>query len=165
MVRTEPVVSRRVLFGLVLCALVFFHSPQAYAKPLVCDPARFGAEADGVTKDTKAIQAAIDECAAAGGGTVTLIKGVYVSAPLTLKSNITLDVAAGATLLGSPDHGDYPQATVFRAPGMQALITAVNAHDIAITGAGTIDGNGGGWWRDAKGARPSGIMGQIVFRP
>jgi len=96
---------------------------------------------------------------------VTLIKGTYVSAPLTLKSNITLDVAAGATLLGSPDHDDYPQTTVFRAPGRQALITAVNAHDIAITGKGTIDGNGAKWWRDANGQRPSGVMGEIVFRP
>jgi len=154
----------RGLYCLALLGAALF-SLTLPAAARTCDPARFGAKADGVTKDTKAIQAAIDDCAGAGGGTVTLTKGVYVSAPITLKSNITLDVAAGATLLGSPDHGDYPQATVFRAPGMQALITAVNAHDIAITGAGTIDGNGGGWWRDAKGARPSGIMGQIVFRP
>jgi polygalacturonase len=130
-----------------------------------CDPARFGAKADGITKDTGAIQAAIDDCAAKGGGTVTLIKGVYLSAPIILKSNITLDVAAGATLLGSPDHGDYPQATVFRAPGMQALITTVHAHNIAISGGGTIDGNGKYWWRDDKGERPGGIMGEIVFRP
>jgi polygalacturonase len=48
---------------------------------------------------------------------------------------------------------------------MQSLITSANAHDVAITGKGTIDGNGKNWWRDAKGERPSGIMGQIVFRP
>src|SRR5262249_46360435 len=132
---------------------------------LTCDPGQYGAKADGVTKDTKAIQAAIDDCAAKGGGTVALAKGVYVIAPILLKSGITLNLAAGTTLLGSPDHADYPQVTVFNAPGMQSLISAVNAQNIAITGAGTIDGNGKSWWRDAKGQRPSGVMGEIVFRP
>jgi polygalacturonase len=144
----------------VLAAL--FAVPAAAA---TCDPAQYGAKADGVTKDTAAIQAAIDACAAKGGGAVTLTHGTYVSAPIMLRSNITLDVAAGATLLGSPDHGDYPAITVFRAPGMQSLISAVNAHDITITGAGIIDGNGASWWVDAAGKRPSGVMGEIVFRP
>lgn len=130
-----------------------------------CDPARYGARADGVTKDTEAIQRAIDACAAQGGGTVTLTHGTYVSAPLVLKSNIVLDIAAGVTLLGSPDHGDYPAATVFREPGRQSLISAANADDIAITGQGTIDGNGKSWWADARGQRNSGVMGQVVFRP
>jgi polygalacturonase len=137
----------------------------APASAATCDPAQYGAKADGVTKDTAAIQQAIDACAALGGGTVTLTHGTYVSAPIILKSNITLDVAAGATLLGSPDHGDYPAATVFREPGRQSLISAVNAHDIAITGQGTIDGNGKSWWVEARGQRNSGVMGQVVFRP
>ena len=101
----------------LILSLLLLASPAFAATALVCDPAKFGARADGKTKDTKAIQAAIDDCAAKGGGTVTLTKGTYVSAPIILKSNVTLDVAAGATLLGSPDHADYPQATVFRAPG------------------------------------------------
>jgi polygalacturonase len=41
----------------------------------------------------------------------------------------------------------------------------VNAHNIVITGAGTIDGNGKSWWKDASGKRPSGVMGEVVFRP
>src|SRR5258708_38611924 len=133
-------------FGLA----VLFALPAAAR---TCDPIRHGAKANGVTKDTKAIQAAIDNCAAKGGGTVSLTKGVYVSAPILLKSNITLNVAAGATLLGSPDHADYPRAMVFRAPGMQSLITSVNASNIAITGKGTIGGNGKSWLRDATGHR------------
>jgi len=150
-----------------LCLTLFalLAASPALAATRNCDPAQFGARADGRTKDTKAIQSAIDDCAAKGGGTVTLTKGTYVSAPIVLKSNVTLDVAAGATLLGSPDHDDFPQTTVFQAPGRQALITSVNAHDIAITGKGTIDGNGAKWWRDANGKRPSGVMGEIVFRP
>ena len=145
-----------------LLGALFLAAP---ASALTCDPLKYGAKADGVTKDTKAIQAAIDNCAAKGGGTITFARGVYVSAPIMLKSGITLNLAEGATLLGSPDHGDYPATTVFNAPGQQSLITSVNAHDIAITGKGTIDGNGKSWWHDAKGQRPSGIMGEIVFRP
>src|SRR5215472_14402596 len=112
---------------------------SAPASAATCDPAQYGAKADGVTKDTAAIQQAIDACSAQGGGTVTLTHGTYVSAPIILKSNITLDVAAGATLLGSPDHGDYPAKTEFREPGRQSLISAAGAHDIAISGQGTID--------------------------
>ena len=165
MAHTEPVFSCRIVFGLLLCALAFFHSPQAYSKPLVCDPAQFGAKADRVTKDTKAIQAAIDDCAAKGGGTVRRAKGVYLSAPIVLKDNITLAVAKGATLKGSPDHGDYPEMLVFRAKGQQSLISAAHAHDIAITGAGIIDGNGASWWTGPDGKRPNSILGVGVFRP
>ena len=151
---------RAGLGGLVLTGLLTLP-----AAARTCDPLHYGAKADGSTKDTKAIQAAIDDCAAKGGGTVALTKGIYVSAPIILKSKITLNLAAGAVLLGSPDHGDYPQAIVFNAPGRQSLISSLYAHDIAITGKGTIDGNGVSWWRDAKGERPSGVMGEIVFRP
>jgi polygalacturonase len=77
----------------------------------VCDPNTLGAQADGVTKDTAAIQSAIDMCAAAGGGIVWLSSGVYLTAPLVLKSNVTLQVDAGVTLLGSSDASDYLQPT------------------------------------------------------
>src|SRR5215467_9790216 len=102
---------------LLLCAMAALAVPASAAP--VCDPAQYGAGADGITKDTAAIQQAIDTCAAKGGGTVTLTRGTYLSAPILLKSNIVLDVARGVTLLGSPDHGDYPTMTVFREPGRQ----------------------------------------------
>jgi polygalacturonase len=137
----------------------------APASALTCTPEQYGARADGRTKDTDAIQKAIDICAMKGGGMVTLAKGIYLTAPITLKNNITLDIAAGATLLGSPDHADYPPTTVFNAPGRQSLITATRAHGVAITGKGTIDGNGSSWWHGEGGERPSGIMGHVVFRP
>ena len=102
-----------------LCLTLFalLTATPALAATRNCDPAQFGARADGRTKDTKAIQSAIDDCAAKGGGTVTLTKGTYVSAPIVLKSNVTLDVAAGATLLGSPDHDDFPQPPCSRPRG------------------------------------------------
>lgn len=130
-----------------------------------CNPRDFGAKGDGTTKDTAAIQKAIDFCAAKGGGTVVLKAGTYLSAPIVLKSNITLQVDKGATLLGSPDHADYPQITEFRLPGVQALVSATNAENVAITGEGTIDGNGESWWQMARTVRDAGVMGNPHPRP
>jgi polygalacturonase len=137
----------------------------AVAAANVCDATRYGAKGDGTTKDTKAIQAAIDACTAKGGGTVALSKGIFLSGPIVLKNNITLDIAAGVMLLGSPDHADYPELQVFRAPGRQSLISADHAHNIAITGGGVIDGNGDSWWKEARATPGAGIVGQVVFRP
>ena len=132
----------------------------------VCDVRTYGAKADGVTKDTKAIQAAIDDCSKSkGGGTVTLSGGTFLSAPIVLKDNVTLELATGATLLGSPDHNDYPQLEVFRAPGRQSLVSADHASNIAITGGGVLDGNGQSWWTEARSTPGSGIVGVGVFRP
>src|SRR5580693_7957595 len=114
----------------------------AMAAGKVCDARTYGAKADGATKDTKAIQAAINDCAGAGGGTVKLAGGTFLSGPIVLKSNITLDIAKDTTLLGSSDHADYPAKTELRAPGTQSLVSATNAEKIAITGGGIIDGNG-----------------------
>ncbi len=66
-------------------------------------PQAYGAKADGETKDTAAIQSAIDAADDAGGGTVYLAAGVYLTAPIHLKSNVTLHVGAGATILASRD--------------------------------------------------------------
>jgi len=131
----------------------------------LCDARTHGAKADGVTKDTKAIQAAVDACASVGGGTVRLSGGTFLSAPIVLKSYITLYIAKGATLLGSPDHDDYPQLEVFRAPGRQSLVSADHARNIAITGSGVIDGNGQSWWTEARSTPGAGIVGVGVFRP
>ena len=136
------------------------------ATAMVCDVRTYGAKADGVTKDTKAIQAAIDDCSKSkGGGTVTLSGGTFLSAPIVLKDNVTLELATGATLLGSPDHNDYPQLEVFRAPGRQSLVSADHASNIAITGGGVLDGNGQSWWTEARSTPGSGIVGVGVFRP
>lgn len=118
-----------------------------------CDPKLFGAKANGKTKDTRALQSAIDSCAEKGGGTVELTSGIYLSAPIALKSHITLKIDSGATLLGSRDQNDYPETDVFREKDRQSLITAKNATDIAITGEGTVDGNGEPWWNLIRAAK------------
>ena len=157
--------------GLVAALAAGMTTQNAYAAGVgviatkICHARTYGAKADGVTKDTRAIQAAIDDCASVGGGTVRLSGGTFLSAPIVLKDNVTLDVAAGATLLGSPDHDDYPQLEVFRAPGRQSLVSADHAKNIAITGSGVIDGNGQSWWTEARSTPGAGIVGVGVFRP
>ena len=132
----------------------------AMAAGKVCDVKKNGAKGDGTTKDTAAIQKAIDDCSAGkGGGTVVLEEGTYLSAPILLKSNMTLELKKDAILLGSPDHADYPVIQEFRQDGHQALVSAVNATNVSITGEGTIDGNGESWWHSMRGGPPPSAAG------
>src|SRR6266496_5372693 len=71
----------------------------------------FGAIGDGKTLNTKALQAAIDKCNAAGGGTVLVAGGRYVTGTLYLKSNVSLRVESGATIVGSTSIDDYTTDT------------------------------------------------------
>jgi polygalacturonase len=148
-------------FLLPFLALAFAAAPAGllHAAAASCNPRDFGAKGDGTTKDTAAIQKAIDACAAKGGGTVQLTAGVYLSAPIVLKSNIELHLDKGATLLGSPDHADYPDKIEFRLPAKTPLVSATNAEKVAITGEGTIDGNGDSWWQEARAIHDHGVMG------
>jgi polygalacturonase len=137
----------------------------AFAARTNCDVRAYGAKGDGVAKDTAAIQSAIDDCERRGGGTVKLTAGTYLSAPIVLKSNITLQLDRGTTLLGSSDQSDYPAKTEFRLPGLQSLVSAMNAHNISITGEGVIDGAGEPWWEMARKIKNAGVMGSDHPRP
>jgi hypothetical protein len=108
----------------------------------------YGATGDGVTLDTHAIQSAIDACTNMGGGTVYLLPGNYLTGTITLKDNVTLHVGPNARLLGSTSLADYPD---LERPGGTAdyleylrycLINAYQAHHIALTGEGCVDGQG-----------------------
>ena len=150
--------SRQTLGIILALTFVAASAPLAQAAK-TCNPRQFGAKGDGITKDTTAIQSAIDACYAQGGGTVRLTLGVYLSAPIVLKSNIVLQLDKGATLLGSPDHSDYPSKTEFHLPAVQGLVSATNAENVSITGDGVIDGQGESWWAEARTVHNAGVMG------
>jgi hypothetical protein len=95
----------------------------------------------------KAVQLAIDACAAKGGGAAYLPPGRYVSGPLWLKDNVELRLEAGATVVLSPDKGDWPA-------GARALVNARGAKHIAITGRGTFDGNAQWEYAPVRGQDP-----------
>ena len=103
----------------------------------------FGAVGDGITKDTAAVQQAIDQ-----GGTVYFPAGIYLCGSLYLRSHTTLELENGAVILGSPDPEDYnqpdfcPQNSVClpeKAFGAH-LIIALEVNHVVIRG-GKIDGN------------------------
>ena len=130
----------------------------------------YGAAGDGKSKDTPAIQRAIDAAAAAGGGTVVLPAGVYLSGTIFLRDHVVLHLAPGAILLGSTDLKDYPIVwPKFKSQTdtyvCQALIYGEDLHDIGITGRGTIDGQGGDEafdWHKRTADRPYGYRPFLV---
>ena len=109
----------------------------------------YGAALDGASDSTAAIQAAIDACAAAGGGRVSIPPGLFRTYTLHLKSHVELHLEAGAVLKGGDDPLGYPLFEpnavwrVDRAPRLnrRALLYTLDQDDVAITGKGTIDGN------------------------
>jgi len=103
----------------------------------------FGAQGDGVTLDTKAIQAAIDLCHQEKGGTVMVPAGDFIIGTVELKSNVTLHLSNRGRLLGSPRKEDYSAGKgVPPGNGNIVMIYAANADNVSIQGRGTIDGNG-----------------------
>jgi polygalacturonase len=122
----------------------------------VCDVKMYGATGNGSTKDTTAIQNAINACS--GGGTVDFPSGTYLTAPLfLLKNSITLNVTSGATILGSQKKSDYvvKSGEVVDTTTL-ALINSDGVSDITISGGGVINGQGSSWWssRSPAGNRP-----------
>jgi len=108
----------------------------------------FGAKGDGLTMDTQSIQKAIDKAFENGGGIVEVTPGTYKIGTLILKDHVELHLESGAVLLGSPDFHDYTAVTQkfeSRTVDLYAkyfMIFAEEAHNISITGSGTINGNG-----------------------
>jgi polygalacturonase len=110
----------------------------------------FGASGDGVKLNTQAIQAAIDACAAKGGGRVTFEPGVYLTGALYLKTNVELHLGKGVTLKAVNRIEDFPEIPT-RVAGIEmlwpsALVNVLNQRNVALTGEGAIDGDGRYLW-------------------
>ncbi len=110
----------------------------------------FGAVADGTTINTQAIQKAIDQTAAAGGGVVEIPAGTFRSGSIFLKPQVELFLAQGAVLLGSNQIDDYPKLPTriegHTEPWRMALVNAQNLEHVRISGPGKLDGNGILFW-------------------
>lgn len=138
-----------VLIGMVIILAMARHlTAEESAESKSFNVRHFGATGDGRTLDTAALNKAVDACAAAGGGSVVLPPGKYLSGTVRLKTGVELHLAAGATLVGSPDLKHYehftPPATMVESKWVlwhRALILADGARNIRISGKGTIDGN------------------------
>lgn len=96
----------------------------------------FGINSDGITLNTRSIQAAIDYISGNGGGRLVFFVGRYLTGSIHLKSNVTIHLEEGAVLAGSLNPYDYDKI------GFMALILAKDEHDIGVTGMGVIDGQG-----------------------
>ncbi|HEU6446918.1 MAG TPA: glycosyl hydrolase family 28 protein [Verrucomicrobiae bacterium] len=106
---------------------------------------KFGAVGDGIATNTTAIQSAIDAASAAGGGTVEIPAGTFLSGPIKLNSQINLHLDRGAILRMLP-LAQYPGGT----DNPDNFIGGSKLHDVSITGAGLIDGQGIPWWPYAR---------------
>jgi hypothetical protein len=109
----------------------------------------YHAKGDGKSLDTAAINQAIDACHADGGGVVYFPPGVYLSGTVVIKSNVTLYLEAGATLLGSKNIDDYSAHIGPRHDAdanQKHLIFARDAENIGLAGLGKIDGQGQAFW-------------------
>jgi polygalacturonase len=111
----------------------------------------FGAVEGGTVKNTRSIQAAIDSTAAAGGGTVLIPEGTWLTGAIHLQSNINLHLAANSVLLFSQDVADYLPVVFSRHEDIEcykysSFVYANGKSNIAITGKGTLNGQGKPWW-------------------
>ena len=108
------------------------------------DATKAGVVGDGATLNTASIQKAIDDCATAGGGTISFPAGRYLTGTIQIKSNVTLRLEDQATLLGSTEVADYRNLDPFidgsGNPMGHALIVAMDAENVGIVGQGTVDG-------------------------
>lgn len=175
--------SRNLIMLVFTCFIFFLQSQNSSAqnknewvkkvgarktpvKKAMFNVAKYGAVNDGKTLNTKAIQNAIDDCAAGGGGIVIFNKGVYLTGAVFVKSGVHLHIDKGVEIRGSQDIADYKEIDT-RIAGIEmkwpaALINVLNQKNVAISGEGLVHAQGKVFWEmywklrkeyDAKGLR------------
>lgn len=163
-----PLLQRGVL-ALLLSGWIL---SETFAQTAIFDVRSFGAVGDGKTKDTTAIQKAIDTCTAQGGGTVVVPPGTYLTGSLYLKSHVDFYLMAGSMLLASPDREDYnpadvcPQNSVYPQESSFGahLILCIEQEHVTLRGPGRIDGNAKKFILDENGVPYPG-QNKIPWRP
>ncbi len=119
--------------------------------PRAFDIRGFGAVDDGETLNTRAIARAIAACAASGGGHVVVPRGVWLTGPIHLKSNVDLHLVQGAELRFSQRFEDYLPVVLIQRGGVRCynyspLVYARDCENVAVTGPGLLNGRGQLWW-------------------
>ena len=140
----------KAVLGLALFALAGLAHAGTPALPNIpayitnVTQAPYNAHGDGTNDDTTAIQSAINDVSARGGGTVQVPgPGVYLSGPLTMKNKINLQIDAGATLRMKP----YASWS-----GTTPLLTCSSLSNVELSGSGGVDGQGADWWANKPGS-------------
>lgn len=115
----------------------------------------YGAVGDGLTENTEAFAKAIEAVSDKGGGKVIVPRGIWLTGPIVLRSNINLHVEEGALVVFSEDKDKYPLVKTsfegLETYRCQSPISGRDLENIAITGKGVIDGSGGVWRSVKKG--------------
>ncbi len=131
--KTREMSNTKHFIAAILMLFVFQVSAKDY------NISDFGAKADGITLNTRTIQRAIDFISEHGGGRLVFGPGNYVTGTFYIKSDVTLHLEYGATLLGSTNPFDY---VIDPKVKWSSMIFAINQNNIGITGKGTINGRG-----------------------
>lgn len=150
--------KRDFLFALLLAGSVTAIAQPRPAMPRITQPqfrkdtlsiTAFGGKNDGVTLNTEAINKAITAASKKGGGVVLVPAGFWLTGPVVLQSNVNLHLAKGALLQFTDDFSQY-KLVATNWEGLDQMrnespLSATNAVNIAVTGQGIVDGNGGAW--------------------
>lgn len=114
----------------------------------------FGAKPDGVFNNGEAFKTAFEKIAKNGGGKLTVDAGNWLTGPIDIPSDTTLELSEGARIVFVDDPALYPPAFTrwegVECYGMHALVRSADSKNVKITGKGTIDGNGEKWWKTVK---------------
>ena len=126
-----------MLRRLSLLFAVFLITVSASAQEKIHQASSFGIKSDGVTLNTRSIQAAIDYISSHGGGVLEISVGRYLTGSIFMKSNVELRLLEGAVLVGSTNPYDYDMVE-----GYYGLLLAKGQKNISVKGKGVIDGRG-----------------------